>query len=167
LTAVYSGAKVATPEVIARVERRRAAQPALFDALFDAIDACTGAAARAAEAGDWAEFGALLDAGHGLMVALGVCTPRLAALVAALQGADPRGRDAAAQPADARDASRTSTAHAATRGAKISGAGLGDCVIALGPADAAATARLAAIDAVPIAVDIAPHGVQVHVRSAA
>jgi mevalonate kinase len=132
LTAFYSGTKVPTPEVIAHVERRRAGNEPLFDALFDAIDACTAAGARAAEASDWARFGAVMDVAQGLMDALGVSTTRLAHIVAALRGSP------------------------GVHGAKISGAGLGDCVIALGVVDDGALQ--------PIALDIAQSGVQVDAR---
>jgi mevalonate kinase len=132
LTAIYSGTKVATPEVIAHVERRRAGNEPLFDALFDAIDACAAAGALAAEVGDWARFGAVMDVAQGLMDALGVSTPRLAHILAALRGAP------------------------GVHGAKISGAGLGDCVVALGVVDDEALQ--------PIALDIAQTGVQVDAR---
>jgi mevalonate kinase len=155
LTAAYSGTKVATPEVIAHVERARAAQPRVFEALFDAIDACTGAAADAVDAQDWPALGALMDVAQGLMHALGVSTPRLAAIVAALRAA-PGGL-----------------------GAKISGAGLGDCAVALGHVDARgaeqrhagiaprATAGHASAHEPtlrPIAVEVAAQGVQVDAR---
>lgn len=132
LTAFYSGTKVPTPEVIAHVERRRAGNEPLFDTLFDAIDACTAAGAQASEANDWATFGEVMNVAQGLMDALGVSTPRLAQIIAALR------------------------ATPGVRGAKISGAGLGDCVVALGAVDDPALQ--------PIALDIAECGAQVDAR---
>jgi mevalonate kinase len=123
---------VPTPEVIAEVERRRRAQPRVYDALFDAIEACTLAAAEAIERADWATVGALMDVAQGLMVALRVSTPRLDAIV----------QDLRAQPG--------------VLGAKISGAGLGDCAIALGEVADRALA--------PIRIEVASKGVQVDAR---
>jgi mevalonate kinase len=114
LTAVYSGAKTPTPQAVAAVEARRQRMPEVFERVFDAMDSCSGAAAVAAEAGDWRRVGALMDVGQGLLAALGVDTPALANAVFALR----------AQPS--------------ILGAKISGAGLGDCAVGFGRGDATA-----------------------------
>lgn len=108
LVAVFSGEKVPTAEVVRQVEERRRRHSALFDALFDLMDRSVEEAADALRRGDGRVLGELLDFNQGLMTALGVSTPALARLAFELR----------AQPG--------------VWGAKISGAGLGDCVIGLG-----------------------------------
>ncbi|HQN79538.1 MAG TPA: mevalonate kinase [Kiritimatiellia bacterium] len=110
LTVLYSGSKTPTPEVIAIVEENRKQQPELFDRLEaligDAVQRAFAAAARA----DWPALGELMNINQGLMDALGVNNAALAALVYALRE-DPH-----------------------IHGSKISGSGLGDCVVGLGKA---------------------------------
>lgn len=108
LTAVYSGYKTPTPEVIALVDRRRQHNPALFAKLFDLMDDCVARAVPLIGKKDWAGFGALLDFHHGLQAALGVNTPELEQICQQLR--------------------KTPGIH----GAKISGSGLGDCAVGLG-----------------------------------
>ncbi len=111
LTVLYSGHKEKTAEVIARVEARRQAHPELIDGLYALIDRCSADMEQALVDGDLARLGRLADIGQGMMDALGVNTPRLAELIAALRG------------------------RPGLHGAKISGSGLGDCVIGIGLAD--------------------------------
>ena len=108
LTAVYSGHKTPTAEVIAVVERHRRLQPPLFAALFDLMDDCVARAVPCIRKKDWAGLGALMNFHHGLQAALGVNTPELELICQRL-------RDSAG-----------------IQGAKISGSGLGDCVVGLG-----------------------------------
>ena len=110
LTAVYSGHKTPTPEVVAYVEQRRQAEPERYARLFDAIDACVGRAAEAIRRADGPALGAALNDNQALMEQMGVNTPALAAIIAALR------------------------ATPGVLGAKISGSGLGDCAIGLGAA---------------------------------
>jgi len=108
ITALYSGGKTPTPEVIARVRRAHDRHPRLFDAVFDAMDVSVREAAAAIRRKQWSRVGEILDAGQGLMEAIGVSNARLSEMVCALRS-DPD-----------------------ILGAKISGSGLGDCVIGLG-----------------------------------
>jgi len=108
LAAVYAGYKTPTPEVIARVEAARSANPPLYDALYDAIELVSQEASGALTSRDWPGLGRLMNVGHGLMEALGVSDARLAAIAHALRACP------------------------GVHGAKISGSGLGDCVVALG-----------------------------------
>lgn len=108
LTAIYSGSKTPTPEVIAIVEARRAQDPDAFERIFDMMGACAQAAAAAARQSDWDGFGQLMNQAQELMASIGICNDALAAIIARLR-ADP-----------------------GIRGAKISGSGLGDCAIGLG-----------------------------------
>ena len=108
ITAVYSGSKLPTPEVIRLVEEKRARDPARFEVLYDLMDRCAGEAARALRAGKRKEAGEVLDVGQGVMEAMGLSNPALDAIIRALR-ADP-----------------------GICGAKISGSGLGDCALGLG-----------------------------------
>ena len=110
LTVLYSGSKMPTPEVIAVVEENRKQQPETFAQLDALIGNVVQRAFEAAAHGDWAAMGALMNVNQGLMDALGVNNAKLAELVFALR-ADPD-----------------------IHGSKISGSGLGDCVVGLGKA---------------------------------
>jgi mevalonate kinase len=108
LTVLYSGGKIPTPEVVRRVEEARRARPEAFEKIFDDMERAVEEACRALAEEDWSALGAVLDRGQSLMVELGVSNAALEDLIAQLR-ADP-----------------------AIYGAKISGAGLGDCVVGLG-----------------------------------
>lgn len=108
LTAVYSGYKTPTPEVIAIVDRQRQRNPQLFARLFDLMDNCVTRAVPFLSKKDWAGFGALLNVHHGLQAALGVNTPELEQICQRLRKSP------------------------GIHGAKISGSGLGDCAVGLG-----------------------------------
>ena len=110
LTVLYSGSKMPTPEVIAVVEENRKRQPETFAQLDALIGAVVQRAFEAAARGDWAAMGQLMNVNQGLMDALGVNDAKLAELVFALRE-DPN-----------------------VHGSKISGSGLGDCVVGLGKA---------------------------------
>lgn len=110
LTVLYSGSKTPTPEVIALVEENRKKQPEIFNELDALIGDVVQRAFEAVARGDWETMGGLMNINQGLMDALGVDNERLAELVYALR-ADPH-----------------------IHGSKISGSGLGDCVIGLGTA---------------------------------
>ena len=108
LTVLYSGGKTPTPEVIALVEEHRQKQPELYDELDRLIGGTVRRAFEAAARGDWETMGGLMNINQGLMDALGVNNAKLAELVYALRE-DPN-----------------------IQGSKISGSGLGDCVVGLG-----------------------------------
>ena len=108
LTVLYSGSKTPTPEVIAIVEENRKKQPQLHAELDQLIGDTVRQAFEAAARDDWATMGELMNINQGLMDALGVNNAKLAELVYALRE-DPN-----------------------IQGSKISGSGLGDCVVGLG-----------------------------------
>ncbi len=110
LVAVYSGIKADTATYVGRVNARLAAHPGAVEHVFEAMRALVVAGREALAQGDWARLGELLDIGHGLAHALGVDIPQTAALVFAARAAG-------------------------AYGAKLSGAGGGDCVIALATND--------------------------------
>jgi mevalonate kinase len=105
---VYSGAKVPTRTVIQYVSQQQQADPERYQQLFNAIDVCATAAITALQEQNWQTFGELMNQHQTLQQALGVSTPLLDELITHLRQ----------QPQ--------------ILGAKISGSGLGDCVIGLG-----------------------------------
>jgi len=108
VTLVYAGYKTPTAEVIRLVESRRAVAPDRFQDLYARMNACTQEADAAFASTDWSRLANALRQGQTLMQELGVCDDTLADIIRRL---------------------RTSSGIAA---AKISGSGLGDCVLALG-----------------------------------
>jgi hydroxymethylglutaryl-CoA reductase len=97
-----------THQAVAELRARRAALPALYEQLFDAIGAVTEAGVAALAAGDWATLGRLFDLNHGYLNACGVSNVDNERMVALARS------------------------HGAL-GAKLTGAGLGGAVLALTP----------------------------------
>ena len=112
LVVLYSGGKTPTVEVVRRVQRAMKAQPEMFNAVFDLMDKAGAAGFQALRAGALRKVGELFNIQQGLMEALGVSNARMGELVYALR------------------------AERGILGAKISGSGLGDCVIGVGRSDA-------------------------------
>ena len=108
LTAVYCGYKKPTPEVIKLVNVAKQQQPKIYESLFRSIDACVKQAVYAIKQAKWNELGQLFMHHQGLQYALGVSNQLLDTLVYQLCN------------------------QTGIFGAKISGSGLGDCVIGLG-----------------------------------
>ena len=108
LFAVYSGQKADTAAVVAQVEVRRRRSPRVYARLYNCMEACVQAALAALRAEDWQDLGRLFNVQQGLLEAVGVSTEELSQLVYRLR-ADP-----------------------GVFGAKLSGAGGGDCIVALG-----------------------------------
>lgn len=130
----YVGYKMKTPEVLALVEQRSETAPQLYAGL-DQLMAQTGAAAeQAIRAADWAQLGRLMNIYQGLMDALGVNDGALSAIIYALR----------TQPG--------------VLGSKISGSGLGDCVIALGAPGSLKALNAAAVPGQPIEVALSRQG---------
>ncbi len=120
----YAGYKTPTPEVLTRVEARSRTQPAIYTELYRLMHQTTLAAEQAIEAQQWPALGQLMNIYQGLLDALGVCDRTIADMVQRLRQSE------------------------RIYGAKISGSGLGDCVVALGQ-DAALTMPY---EAIPVAV---------------
>lgn len=104
----YSGYKMKTPEVLAWVEEQWRHQRELRSALYQLMGSTCRASMEALQQTDLKEFGRLMNCYQGLMDSLGVCDATLASMIYSL-----------------RDDERV-------YGAKISGSGLGDCVLTLG-----------------------------------
>jgi mevalonate kinase len=108
LTVIYSGSKMPTVEVVRLVAARRKEHPELYDGIFRLMDLSTEQAIQAIHRDDWKTLGQLLNLNQGLMSAIGVSNAKLDEINWALR----------AEPG--------------MLGSKISGSGLGDCVIGLG-----------------------------------
>lgn len=108
LSLFYCGYKTKTPEVLRYVENRWQQQPQLLQQLYRMMGETSLAAVCAFKAADLVTLGRLMHVYQGLMDALGVNDATLAKMVADLRQ-DP-----------------------AVLGCKISGSGLGDCVLTLG-----------------------------------
>lgn len=108
LSVVYCGYKRPTPEVIALVNVAQQQQPQIYESIYKCIEICVQQAIMAIKQHKWAMLGKLFKHHHGLLAAIGVSNEHLDALVYQL------------------------TKQREILGAKISGAGLGDCIIGLG-----------------------------------
>lgn len=107
LAAHYCGYKTPTAEVIARLDAHWAGRERGRDAIFAEIDGLTREGVAALRAGDLPRLGGLFDTHARCQEALGCADDTLNHLLRCLR------------------------AHPAVLGAKISGSGLGDCVISL------------------------------------
>lgn len=112
LAAVYAGYKTPTPDVLRMVDAQRQQVPDVFASIDAAIDRCVLEAVPAIRNGDMERLGRLFRIHRGLQQALGTEDATLCHLLQELE----------VQPG--------------VHGAKISGSGLGDCVIALGNPEA-------------------------------
>lgn len=108
LVVAYTGMKADTPTYVRRVAALLNAWPAAMNQLFDTMAELVRDGRDALEGADWAGLGQLMNMQHGLAHAIGVDTPTTVELVF-------RAREAGAY------------------GAKLSGAGGGDCIIVLAP----------------------------------
>lgn len=108
LSLCYCGYKTPTAEVLERIATRMEGQEVNFDALYHDMGGEADNAIHAAETQDWARFATSLNGYQSLMEDLGVSDQTLDQIIAKAR------------------ADKTVLA------AKISGSGLGDCVVALG-----------------------------------
>ncbi len=108
LTVVYSGSKTPTPIAISQVSQKFADAPDDFLKICQAINACTLQGVTAWQQQNWAQLGKTMNTQQECMNALGVNTAILNDIILQLHE----------QPT--------------IQGAKISGAGLGDCAIGVG-----------------------------------
>jgi mevalonate kinase len=108
LTVCYSGSKMPTPQVVRLVQKHRAADRERYDQLYFEADTLSAQAADAIRAEDWPTLGSVMDSGQAIMQSIGVSTNLLDTIVDALRQDN------------------------GIYGAKISGSGLGDCVVGIG-----------------------------------
>jgi len=104
----YVGYKTKTPAVLEIVAQYGAAHPTIYAGIYKMMDSITGAAIAAVKAQDWQRFGKLMNIYQGQMDSLGVNDAKLSEIIYRLRQ------------------------NPLIQGAKISGSGLGDCVISLG-----------------------------------
>lgn len=108
LTAIYSGFKTPTVDAIKGVQLQFAAHPNILKSITASIGQCAIDGMHSVRKEEWHKLGEIMTIQQGLMESLGVSMPILREMVDKLRQ----------QPG--------------MLGAKISGAGLGDCVIGLG-----------------------------------
>lgn len=108
LTVLYAGFKTPTVDAIKQVQNSFSTYPNVFRSISNSIGQCAVEGMQFAKKEDWSALGKIMNIQQGLMGSLGVSTPLLHAMVEELRR----------QPGIV--------------GAKISGSGLGDCVIGLG-----------------------------------
>jgi mevalonate kinase len=130
LTAVYCGYKKPTPEVIQLVATAAQQQPQLFAEIFAKINIIVQQAKVAIQQQDWQELGLLFNQHHELQQRLGVSDKLLNTLVDKLIDQD------------------------TIYGAKISGSGLGDCVIGLGELPQQIFAQQNGVVQFPVKIDL-------------
>lgn len=111
LTAIYCGYKTPTIQVINLIAKNRQQNALLYDKIFQTMHVYVQRAIDAIKKANWQLLGQLLNLHHECQVALGTSDTVLNSLVQKL------------------------LLQEAVLGAKISGAGLGDCVIGLGTVD--------------------------------
>lgn len=106
LVAVYSGEKAGTVNYVRQVRTLHEQLPDIINPVIDTMLAVVEAGRTAVESRDWEQLGRLMNIQHGLLHALGVDTVALATLVLIARSVG-------------------------AWGAKLSGAGGGDCAIVL------------------------------------
>ena len=108
LTAVYAGYKTPTVDAIKHVQQLFSAHPALLRSITNGIGQCAMDGMQYARKAEWSRLGEVMNIQQGFMESLGVSNPKLRDIVESIRGIP------------------------GMLGAKISGAGLGDCVVGLG-----------------------------------
>jgi mevalonate kinase len=132
LTAVYSGSKMKTADVIRVVEERRALNPEYYEKIFDRMDASVGEVIE-----NFPSLGNMLIFNQKLMEEMGLCNAALAEIISMFKGAPAPSGVGGGIPA------------------KISGSGLGDCAIGLGRFPTSGKYN-------QYALNVTTHGVQLH-----
>lgn len=106
----YSGTKADTPALVKALNAKMEERPSIYPPLFDVSTAVVEEGKRALMNGDLQIFGEMMNVNEGLLSAYGVEIKKLAAMI-------------------------HSAREAGAYGAKLSGAGGGDCMIAIAPKD--------------------------------
>jgi len=104
----YSGIKADTVEIVNQVKEKAAKKPKLVENIYDNIADLVAKAKVSLQNRDWEELGVWMNHNQEHLASLGVSSDELDNMI---------------------DAARSSGAY----GAKLSGAGVGDCMIALAP----------------------------------
>lgn len=132
LTVLYAGYKTPTVDAIKRVQTQFATHPNLFRTINQSISQCAIEGMQLVRKEDWTSFGKIMNVQQGMMESLGVSVPLLQDMI----------KDLRQSPE--------------ILGAKISGSGLGDCVIGLGHVSRAFSAELSAqgVQQIPVAMTL-------------
>lgn len=132
LTALYAGFKTPTVDVIKRVQTQFSAHPNLYKTITQSISQCAMEGVQLLRKEEWDSLGKIMNVQQGMMESLGVSMPLLQEMV----------KDLRNQPG--------------MLGAKISGSGLGDCVIGLGPLSPNFSQNLSAqgVQQIPVAIGL-------------
>lgn len=104
----YAGYKTKTPDVLKKVEILAQNNPGIYEQIYQLMGKVTESAETAISNSDWQSLGLLMNHYQGLMDALGVSDKTISEIVYSLRESE------------------------CIQGVKISGSGLGDCVLALG-----------------------------------
>ncbi len=140
LLVVYSGAKAGTVSYVKQVRQLRDERPTIIQPIIATMLTIVDAGREALENHDWEHLGQLMNIQHGLLHGVGVDTLSLAEIVFAA-------RDAGAM------------------GAKLSGAGGGDCAIILCQPDQCISVRAALELAGKRVLDFKPNAAGVHLEA--
>lgn len=108
ISLVYSGYKTPTVSVIEQIAKKAEAYPALYHSIYKKIGACAEQGRACIQNQDWEQLGALFYQQQQLMAGLGASDEKLDALIKKAESFD------------------------TILAAKISGSGLGDCIVTLG-----------------------------------
>lgn len=136
ITVVYSGSKTPTVEAVTRIKKQFSQFPSLFRQICRSIDLCSLEGIKAVKQQNWRQLGQIMNIQQGFMDALGVNTDLLNGIVEELR-----------QQSD-------------ILGAKISGSGLGDCIVAIGKAGAEYVSKFSGRGVTRIQTAITQQGVQ-------
>ena len=129
LTAIYSGFKTPTIDAIKHVQDYFSPHPNVFRQLSNSIGQCALDGMHLVRKESWARLGEMMNIQQGLMESLGVSTPLLRDIVYKLRQ------------------------ETGVLGTKISGAGLGDCVIGLGTMSQSET-LMDGVEQIPVAMTL-------------
>ena len=108
LIVAYSGVKADTVTLIKKVKEQETKYPKIIKNIYNNIEDIVELAKKAIEKKDWQQVGELMNINQGYLESLGVSTQKLSAMIYVVK-------------------------NNGGYGAKLSGAGGGDCIIALAP----------------------------------
>lgn len=132
ITVLYAGYKTPTVEAIKYVQERFSAYPILFREINNSIGQCALEGIHSTQKNAWTNLGIIMNIQQGMMESLGVSSPLLQEMVEDLRK------------------------QSGILGAKISGSGMGDCVIGLGDVHEqyTGTSKHAGVQRIPVAMTL-------------
>ena len=136
LALYYTGFKTPTTVAVKQVQAHFSAYPQVFKQLCASIGQCAADGMLLVRKQDWQRLGEVMNIQQGLMESLGVSLPIMQHMTSVLRQ------------------------QKGIKGAKISGSGLGDCVVGLGEPDADLNFGNDYCGIQPVTVEMTLHGVQ-------